>query len=309
MLGNFSIKNRMNYYSCGKLLITAEYLVLKGAKGLAIPTKYGQKLSIKKNRTKNIIWEAYTCDKEKWIDCEFDLNFKLVKSKKTKTEYIYSLSKLLRKINELSPGFAGRGVNISTNLEFNRNWGLGSSSTLINNISNWLNINPYELLKKTYQGSGYDVGVANSKKPIFFQKKGDFYEIEHTKFSPPFRDNLFFIHLNKKVNSQKEVIKFLSHKNEFKDDISKINSLGDMVVKEKNQKIFNEMVKEHEEIISSVIFKKPIQKTLFKDFNGQIKSLGSWGGDFILASGDNETPSYFYNKGYRVILPFSKMKL
>ena len=33
----------MDYYSCGKLLITAEYLVLKGAKGLAMPTKYGQK--------------------------------------------------------------------------------------------------------------------------------------------------------------------------------------------------------------------------------------------------------------------------
>ena len=299
----------MNYYSCGKLLITAEYLVLKGAKGLAIPTKYGQKLSVKKNREGEIIWEAYTCDNQKWINCKFDLNFKLVKSKKTKTEYIYSLSKLLRKINELSPGFAGQGLNISTTLEFNRNWGLGSSSTLINNISNWLNVNPYELLKITFQGSGYDVGVAKSKKPIFFQKKGDFNEIIQTKFSPPFRDNLFFIHLNKKVNSQKEVVKFLNHKNEFKDDISKINSLGDMVVKEKNQENFNEMVKEHEEIISTVVCKKPIQKTLFKDFSGQIKSLGSWGGDFILASGDSQTPSYFSNKGYKVIIPFSRMKL
>ena len=38
----------MNYYSCGKLLITAEYLILKGAKGLAIPTKQGQKMSVKR---------------------------------------------------------------------------------------------------------------------------------------------------------------------------------------------------------------------------------------------------------------------
>ena len=113
----------MNYYSCGKLLITAEYLLLKGAKGLAIPTKYGQKLSVKKNRKKYIIWEAYTCDNEKWIDCKFDLSFKLLKSKKTKTEYVYSVSKLLRKINELSPGFANHGLNISTTLEFKRNWG------------------------------------------------------------------------------------------------------------------------------------------------------------------------------------------
>ena len=69
------------------------------------------------------------------------------------------------------------------------------------------------------------------------------------------------------------------------------------------------MVKEHEEIISTIICKKPIHNDLFKDFNGQIKSLGAWGGDFILASGDNETPKYFYNKGYKDIIPFSKMKL
>ena len=299
----------MDYYSCGKLLITAEYLVLKGAKGLAMPTKYGQKLSIKKNRKKYIAWEAYTCDNEKWIDCKFDLNFKLLKSKKTKTEFVYSLSKLLKNINVLSPGFAGEGLNISTNLEFKRNWGLGSSSTLINNVSNWLNINPYELLKTTYNGSGYDIAVANSKKSIFFQKKGDTNEITPARFSPPFKDNLFFIHLNKKVNSQKEVTKFLNQKNEYKDDILKINSLGEMLVKEKNQKIFNEMVKEHEEIISKIISKKPIQKVIFKDFCGQIKSLGSWGGDFILASGDTETPNYFSKKGYSIIIPFSEMKL
>ena len=299
----------MDYYSCGKLLITAEYLVLKGAKGLAMPTKYGQKLSIKKNRKKYIAWEAYTCDNEKWIDCKFDLNFKLLKSKKTKTEFVYSLSKLLKNINVLSPGFAGEGLNISTNLEFKRNWGLGSSSTLINNVSNWLNINPYELLKTTYNGSGYDIAVANSKKSIFFQKKGDTNEITPARFSPPFKDNLFFIHLNKKVNSQKEVTKFLNQKNEYKDDILKINSLGEMLVKEKNQKIFNEMVNEHEEIISKIISKKPIQKVIFKDFCGQIKSLGSWGGDFILASGDTETPNYFSKKGYNIIIPFSEMKL
>ena len=103
--------------------------------------------------------------------------------------------------------------------------------------------------------------------------------------------------------------KFLNYKNEYDNEILKINSLGDMIVKEKNQKKFNEMIKEHEEIISNIIYKKPIQSTLFKDFNGQIKSLGSWGGDFILASGDNETPKYFYKKGYETIIPFSEMRL
>ena len=299
----------MNFYSCGKLLITGEYLVLKGAKGLAIPTKYGQKLTVKKNSEKHIIWEAFNCDNEKWIDCKFDLRFRLIKSINTKKKYIVSLSQLLKTINEFVPGFAEKGLNIKTKLEFYRNWGLGSSSTLISNISNWLNINPYELLNKTHQGSGYDIAVAKEKKSIFFQKKGGVKLITQAKFSPPFKDNLFFIHLNKKVNSQKQVIKFLNQKNKFEDDIFRINYLGEMLVKEKNQKIFNEMLKEHEEIVSNIIFEKPIQEKLFKDFNGQTKSLGSWGGDFILASGDKETPRYFDKKGFKTIIPFTKMKL
>ncbi len=299
----------MHFHSCGKLLITAEYLILKGAKGLAIPTKYGQKLSVKKNTEKYIIWEAYTCSKEKWIDCKFDLSFELIKSYKTKAEHIYSLRKLLKNINQISPGFAGQGLNISTTLEFHRNWGLGSSSTIINNVSNWLKINPYELLKKTYKGSGYDIAVANAKKSIFFQKKGTLNKVTQTKFSPPFRDNIFFIHLNKKVNSEKEAKKFFNLKNNFENEISKIDHLGNMIVKENNQKLFNEMIKEHEEIISKIIKKKPIQTSIFKDYDGQIKSLGAWGGDFILASGDKKTPKYFSKKGYNTIIPFSEMIL
>ena len=138
----------MYFHSCGKLLITAEYLILKGAKGLAVPTKYGQRLSVKKNTEKYIIWKAYTCNKEKWIDCKFDLSFELIKSYNTKTEHIYSVIKLLKNINQISPGFAGQGLDISTTLEFQRNWGLGSSSTIICNVSNWLKINPYELSKR-----------------------------------------------------------------------------------------------------------------------------------------------------------------
>ena len=37
-----------NFYSNGKLLLTAEYLVLDGAKALALPTKFGQDLEVKK---------------------------------------------------------------------------------------------------------------------------------------------------------------------------------------------------------------------------------------------------------------------
>ena len=48
----------------------------------------------------------------------------------------------------------------------------------------------------------------------------------------------------------------------------------------------------------------PIQERLFADFNGQIKSLGAWGGDFILASGDRQTPSFFEDKGFKTVIAY-----
>ena len=49
-----------------------------------------------------------------------------------------------------------------------------------------------------------------------------------------------------------------------------------------------------------------MKKLKFKDFKGEIKSLGAWGGDFILASGD-DSPSYFKSKGYKTIIKFDDM--
>ena len=43
-----------SYYSHGKLLLTAEYAVLKGAKGLAIPCERGQILDVKPQPSEKI---------------------------------------------------------------------------------------------------------------------------------------------------------------------------------------------------------------------------------------------------------------
>ena len=46
---------------------------------------------------------------------------------------------------------------------------------------------------------------------------------------------------------------------------------------------------------------------LFNDFNGEIKSLGAWGGDFALVIGDLNSVEYFKNKGYETIISFNSM--
>ena len=72
---------------------------------------------------------------------------------------------------------------------------------------------------------------------------------------------------------------------------------------------FEKIIIEHEEIISSIVKKKPIQQEWFADYFGQTKSLGAWGGDFILATGNKNTPNYFKNKGYATVIPYQEMIL
>ena len=77
----------------------------------------------------------------------------------------------------------------------------------------------------------------------------------------------------------------------------------------KNISEFEDLIKEHENIIASIIELPKVKDLLFSDYFGEIKSLGAWGGDFILATGTSETPSYFKKKGYQTILSYSEMVL
>ena len=50
----------MNTYRAnGKLLLTGEYLVLKGALALALPTKLGQTMTVETVHAPSLRWDAY----------------------------------------------------------------------------------------------------------------------------------------------------------------------------------------------------------------------------------------------------------
>ena len=68
-------------------------------------------------------------------------------------------------------------------------------------------------------------------------------------------------------------------------------------------------IEEHENIVADHLKKNRIKNTLFKDFNGEIKSLGAWGGDLVLVSGyDKEsTLDYFIKKKYNTIINFGDL--
>lgn len=299
----------MNFYSHGKILLTGEYAVLDGVKALALPTQRGQKMTVQFCSDEKITWESYDENGQKWIDCKFDLSFENVSVKTGEENVIQQLRNILKTLQMLSPSFFKNGVLIKTHLEFNREWGLGSSSTLINNLAQWCQINPYQLLAMTMGGSGYDIAAAQSSSALFYTRKGFEPIIQSVDFTPSFYDRLFFVHLNQKQNSRSAISSF-KNKSQLNDQRKKrLEGIGEEILVSDRQTKFNALLKEHEAILGEVLGKTPVQERLFSDFKGQIKSLGAWGGDFILASGDEKSPKYFLVKGYSTIIPYKQFIL
>jgi hypothetical protein len=192
-------------------------------------------------------------------------------------------------------------------LEFERNWGLGSSSTLVSLLAQWSKVNPYVLLQNVFGGSGYDIACATAEGALLYERtKGIHPNITAVDFNPPFKDQLFFIHLNKKQDSQQAVAGFDSSIL-TPDKIETVNELTLAILSSLTFDGFQELVARHEMFIGDMIHTTPIQKRLFDDYSGTIKSLGAWGGDFILACGAANTPDYFANKGYTTCLTYQAL--
>ena len=58
---------------------------------------------------------------------------------------------------------------VTSELTFDKDWGLGSSSTLISNLSQLARIDPYELNNRVFNGSGYDIACAKSESPLLYR--------------------------------------------------------------------------------------------------------------------------------------------
>ncbi len=306
------------FYSNGKLLITGEYLVLDGARSLALPTKKGQALNAQPIEDSRLIWESFDEQNNPWLQVEFDLPGLRIISETFASNIEdgsdslgLKLQEALLEAKKLNPDFLKdtKGWYIKSNLDFPRNWGLGSSSTLINNIAQWAKIDAFSLQFKIFGGSGYDIACAQHDSPIIYQLKDQEPIIERVNFDPIFKAQLYFVHLNKKQNSRDGIAryqKFQADKYAFKEEVS---ALTNAILIADSLTDFDQILMEHERLIASVIDQKPVQQVLFSDYFGQTKSLGAWGGDFILATGNEHTPNYFKKKGFPTIIPYQEMVL
>ena len=219
-----------------------------------------------------------------------------------------TLKKILLQAKKTNTAFLDttNGIHVTTKLSFPRNWGLGTSSTLINNIAQWAKVDAFNLLFNSFGGSGYDIACAQNDQAITYQLKKGIPSIETVSFNPLFKDQLYFVHLNKKQVSSESIKAYKSNKTDAK-AIQRITEISKNILAVNTISDFDSLLKEHESILSIILREEPVQQRLFSDFKGQIKSLGAWGGDFILATGDKSTPDYFRQKGYQTVIPYTSM--
>ncbi len=300
------------YRSNGKLLLTAEYLVLDGAKALAVPSKFGQELTIEKTKHQTIAWTSYDEYKQIWFSNHFVVDESDITAiDKVDLAVSDRLIQIFNAARQLNPDFLNlnQGFKINSHQDFNRLWGLGSSSALINNISEWAKIDPYELLNLTFGGSGYDIACAQHHTPILYTLKENKRSVTAIDFYPSFKEHLYFVYLNKKQNSRDGITTYRSNTSSKAPLIKDINAITDGILACESLEEFNTLIQSHERIISSIIHMPPVKEQYFKDFKGSIKSLGAWGGDFVLVSSVTDPTTYFERHGFNTIIPYTDMVL
>ena len=130
-------------------------------------------------------------------------------------------------------------------------------------------------------------------------------------FNPSFHSQLFFVYLNRKQNSQKS-IKVLDLSKLSTKDAEEISELTMAMVETQNPMRFRSFMEKHEEITGKAIGQTPVKKLLFSDFDGSVKSLGAWGGDFVLAASEateEYVRNYFTRKNLPVIFKYDEIVL
>jgi len=309
------------YYSHGKLLLTGEYLVMDGLNALAVPTKFGQNLTVTASKSGEIKWEAYAIDGSLWAAFSIPLAALAIKDSNKPENPRAQIIQILGAAQTLNPEFLheSQGAVVKTQLEFPENWGLGSSSTLLHNMAQWAQVNPYALLEKSMGGSGYDIACGHAQGPITYKRDlaGFTPEIQTVSIPQSIRKQMLFVHLNKKQNSRAGIAHYQKQKTAqtalWLETLEKTKIACTDMLQAKDIGPFMSAMQCHEATLAKFLNLTPVGTLYFSDFKGQLKSLGAWGGDFVMAvskdMSESKMKSYFAAKGFNTALSYHEMVL
>ncbi|MDF2934336.1 MAG: ribosomal protein [Chryseobacterium sp.] len=294
-------------YSPGKLMLTSEYFAVDGALVLAVPTRLGQEFFFEeKHDGKSLIfWEAYHQNKL-WLKAVIDYqNWQILEANITSSaEFILKTLKNVQSLSEIK--FKSTySYHLKTNLQFPADYGLGSSSTLMNNLAEWSSIDPFHLNSISLGGSGYDIAVAKAKSAVLYQNKPEIH-FEKVDFNPKFKNELIFIHLNQKQDSREGITLYKS-KIKSQKLVDEFSDLTRNILLCDELDNFSELMIIHEQRISDFIKIPTVKSLFFADCAKFVKSLGAWGGDFVMSAKFEGYEDYFWGKGFSTVFDWNDL--
>jgi mevalonate kinase len=303
-------------FARGKLLLTGEYFVLDGAESLALPVRYGQRLQARPLGTPHTLrWASLDQEGAQWFGAELDLGHFNVQNT-SDTGIAARLTDVLAACRAQRPDFltdAELGWEVVMQADFPRAWGLGTSSTLVAALSKWADVDPYAVLEATFGGSGYDLACAYAQGPILYRRHGAGRtpDVREVAFAPSFADQLYFVYLGQKQDSRAGIRRYRQLVAEGTNLTTEVTRLTHQALEATSLADFESVLRAHEALVSSALQIKPVQAAQFADYQyGTIKSLGAWGGDFVLTTSNAspaDTAAYFAAKGCDVCIRWADM--
>ncbi len=302
--------SKLHLYAHAKLLISGEYLILRGATGFAIPLRYGQSLTIETvDGQPGLLWNAFSNGRP-WMWARYAAST-LDLLETDQPNLAKALHKILLHVRELQPEFllTTKCIAAKAELNFPPEWGIGSGSSLISNIARWANVDPYLLNARSFGSSGYDIAAALADTPILFRNDHGVPWSQPVDFRPPFINNLWFVYLNRKQNSL-EAVRNFAQKDVSTEYINTMTDLSLQMAQSGDLLHFCRLIDQHESLVGTLLNVQPIKEREFSNFEGSIKSLGAWGGDFVLAAsdrGEGYVTNYFADLGYTTLFNYREM--
>ncbi len=288
---------------------------MDGALALAVPTRYGQSMLVRKvdSSERHLQWRSYDSKGKSWFEARFYLP-SLQIAKTNSSVAAKRLQQIFSAIDRQRPDFwtSYKSLQIETRLEFPRLWGLGTSSTLLVNLGRWSQTDPFRLLNDSFTGSGYDIACGLSNQALFYQLRKGRPHFVNFPYRPSFAGSLYFVYLEAKQDSRTGIVRYREKVKQADFFLDRISELSLSFLQASNLKAFESCMESHEQFVAQALQLPIVKERLFSDYWGQVKSLGAWGGDFVMATSDRpikETRQYFNEKGYSVVLAYEELLL
>ena len=298
-----------SFYAPGKILLNGEYTVLVGFEGMALPVKCGQWLdswifNTPQNGTDTLYYQAIDESGNVWFKMNVSID-ELLPSSDISIEDKPIADLFLKLLLMVSDDFfeKGKSIRLETRLEFNRDSGLGSSSTFLVIMSQFFGLSAQKLQTQLFGGSGYDVAISQVQKPLIFWKNEQGVNFRPWKLSQSLTQQWQIVFWGQKVNSRnssaavKESLDRISSDPAYKLQLEKILSLTRDAQDIPTLETSLEMM---QMFLSQLLdLETPYQALSIKPVSqGLCKWLGAWGGDMLLVNNKilQEYPAVFKNK-------------